>query len=98
MFSLGCIQSLQCHKDTCPTGVATQNRRLQKGLVPNHKFKQVARYALSVNHELDLLAHSCGLRHAREFRREHVRIVQSAGKSLLLNELYPYPKTLENEG
>lgn len=98
MFSLGCIQSLQCHKDTCPTGVATQNRRLQKGLAPDHKFKQVARYALSVNHELDLLAHSCGLRHAREFRREHVRIVQSAGKSLLLNELYPYPKTLENEG
>jgi len=91
MFSLGCIQSLQCNKDTCPTGVATQNRRLQKGLTPDHKFKQVARYALAVNHELDLLAHSCGLRHPREFRREHVRIVQSAGKSLLLEDLYPYP-------
>ncbi len=91
MFSLGCIQALQCNKDTCPTGVATQNRRLQKGLTPSHKFKQVARYALAINHELDLLAHSCGLRHAREFRREHIRIVQSAGHSVLLNELYPYP-------
>lgn len=92
MFSLGCIQSLQCNKDTCPTGVATQNRRLQKGLTPEHKYKQVARYALGLNHELDLLAHSCGLRHAREFRREHVRIVQSAGKSLPLIDLYPYPE------
>jgi glutamate synthase domain-containing protein 2 len=33
MFSLGCIQSLQCHQDTCPTGITTHNKRLQKGLV-----------------------------------------------------------------
>lgn len=89
MFALGCIQSLQCHKDTCPTGITTHNPRLQKGLVVEDKAERVARYAHWVNHEINLLAHSCGLSNAREFRREHVRIVQKPGYSIALNELYP---------
>lgn len=89
MFALGCIQSLQCHKDTCPTGITTHNPRLQKGLVVEDKAERVARYAHWVNHEINMLAHSCGLSNAREFRREHVRIVQKPGRSVALNELYP---------
>jgi hypothetical protein len=38
-----------------------------------------------------MIAHACGLKHAREFRREHVRIVQPNGQSIALNMLYPYP-------
>lgn len=91
MFALGCIQSLQCHQDTCPTGVTTHNPRLQKGLVVADKSRRVANYASWINHEVDVLAHACGLGNAREFRREHVRIVQSAGRSLGLDQLYPYP-------
>ncbi len=91
MFALGCIQSMQCPHNTCPAGVTTHNERLQKGLVVEDKAKRVASYAHWVNHEVDLLAHSCGLANAREFRREHVRIVQSAGHSLPMNEIYPYP-------
>ncbi|MDX1812721.1 MAG: FMN-binding glutamate synthase family protein, partial [Gammaproteobacteria bacterium] len=82
MFALGCIQSLQCHMDTCPTGITTHNKRLQRGLVIEDKAKRVANYAHWVNVELDKLAHSCGLSNAREFRREHVRIVQSAFQSV----------------
>lgn len=89
MFALGCIQSLQCHKDTCPTGVTTHNPRLQKGLVVEDKAKRVASYAYWMNHEINVLAQSCGLSNAREFRREHLRIVQKPGFSLTLNELYP---------
>ncbi len=92
MFALGCIQSLQCHLDTCPTGVTTHNRRLQRGLVVADKAKRVANYAHWVNVELDKLAHSCGLSNARELRREHVRIVQSANQSTPFDELYPYPE------
>jgi len=40
-----------------------------------------------------MIAHSCGCRHARELRREHVRIVESAGHSVAFSMLYPYPKT-----
>jgi glutamate synthase domain-containing protein 2 len=94
MFSLGCIQSLQCNKDTCPTGITTHNRRLQKGLAPEEKGRRVATYSLGINHELDLLAHSCGLTHAREFTRKHVRIVQNAGLSIPLDQLYPYPSPM----
>jgi len=92
MFSLGCIQSLQCHKDTCPTGIATHNKRLQKGLVIEDKAERVAAYAHWVNHEINCLAHSCGLRNAREFKREHIRIVQKPGVSFALDNIYPCPK------
>ena len=34
MFSLGCIQSLKCNRNTCPTGITTTSKRLQKGLNP----------------------------------------------------------------
>jgi len=92
MFALGCIQSLQCHKDTCPTGITTHNPRLQKGLVVEDKAERVGHYAYWVNHEINVLAHSCGLSNAREFRREHLRIVQKPGFSLSLSELYPEMK------
>ncbi|MDH5778518.1 MAG: glutamate synthase-related protein, partial [Gammaproteobacteria bacterium] len=97
MFSLGCIQSLQCHNDTCPTGITTHKKRLQKGLVVNDKAARVAAYAHWVNHEINVLARACGLRNAREFRREHVRIVQKPGYSVGLDKLYPYPTIKEAE-
>src|SRR6266851_338172 len=92
MFSLGCIQALRCHQNTCPTGVTTHNPRLQRGLVVEEKFRRVANYALGMNKEIDMIAHCCGCRHARELRREHVRIVQTAGHSVALNIMYPYPE------
>lgn len=91
MFSLGCIQALRCHANTCPTGITTHNARLQRGLVVEEKYLRVANYCRNMNKEIDMIAHSCGLHHAREFRREHVRIVQADGRSIALNMLYPYP-------
>ena len=89
MFALGCIQSLQCHRDTCPTGITTHNKRFQKGLVVEDKGQRVANYAHWVNHEINVIAHSCGLRNASEFTRKHVRIVQKPGFSISLEKLYP---------
>lgn len=91
MFSLGCIQAMRCHLNTCPTGIATNNPRLQRGLVVEEKYLRVANYAVNVNREIDMIAYSCGLQHARELRREHIRIVETAGKSIALNKLHPYP-------
>lgn len=93
MFALGCIQALRCHTNTCPTGIATHNPRLQRGLVVEDKAERVAHYCRNMNREIDMIAHSCGLRHAREFRREHVRIVQAGGQSVALSTLYPYPSS-----
>lgn len=91
MFALGCIQALRCHTNTCPTGVTTHNKRLQRGLAVEEKYLRVAHYCQNMNKEIDMIAHSCGCRHARELKREHVRIVQSANQSIALNMLYPYP-------
>jgi len=44
MFSLGCIQSMQCHTGNCPTGIATQTRWRQQGLVVDDKAERVARF------------------------------------------------------
>jgi len=92
MFSLGCIQALRCHQNTCPTGVTTHNKRLQRALVVEEKYLRVANYANNMNREIDMIAHSCGVRHARELTREHVRIVQASGQSVAMNMLYPYPE------
>jgi glutamate synthase domain-containing protein 2 len=44
MLALGCIQALECNKNSCPTGVATQNPALMKGLVVADKKLRVANY------------------------------------------------------
>jgi len=92
MFALGCIQALRCHQNTCPTGVTTHNKRLQRALVVEEKYLRVANYCNGMNREVDMIAHSCGVRHARELRREHVRIVQANQQSIAFNMLYPYPE------
>jgi glutamate synthase domain-containing protein 2 len=88
MFALGCIQSLQCNRDTCPTGVATHNARLQKGLDPTDKATRVMHYVRNMVKEVGVIAHSCGVREPRELQRFHARIVQADGQSLPLDELY----------
>jgi glutamate synthase domain-containing protein 2 len=92
MFSLGCIQALRCQTNTCPTGITTHSARLQRALVVEEKYLRVANYANNMNREIDMIAHSCGVRHARELRREHVRIVQANCQSIALNMIYPYPE------
>jgi glutamate synthase domain-containing protein 2 len=72
MFALGCIQALECHANTCPTGVATQNPDLMKGLVPEEKSVRVARFQHeTVKSAVDLMS-SAGLAHPDDVTREMV--------------------------
>ena len=89
MFALGCIQSLKCNKNTCPTGITTHNKRLQMGLDPSDKAVKVANYCMNLRHEVEVIAHSCGVPHPRRLRRFHVRMVCPDGLSRPLSELYP---------
>jgi glutamate synthase domain-containing protein 2 len=89
MFALGCIQAMQCNKNTCPTGVTTHDLRLQRGLVVSDKAERVAQYSRNMDHELGVIAHSCGVDEPRKLRRYHCRIVQSNGRSVPLDELFP---------
>jgi len=89
MFALGCIQSLKCNKNTCPTGITTHDRRLQRGLNPDDKAVRIANFVTKMEKEVGIIAHSCGVRDPRRLRRYHCRIVQSDGRSIPMTELYP---------
>ncbi|MEM9751054.1 MAG: FMN-binding glutamate synthase family protein [Pseudomonadota bacterium] len=89
MFALGCIQALKCNKNTCPTGITTHNRRLQAGLDPEEKSVRVAQYCQNLVHEVEIIAHSCGVPEPRRLRRHHLRIVQDDGRSIPLDVLHP---------
>jgi glutamate synthase (ferredoxin) len=63
MLAIGCIQAQRCHTGHCPTGVATQNRWLMRGLDPTHKAARLANYLVMLRRELLDLAHACGQVH-----------------------------------
>ncbi|NOY66006.1 MAG: FMN-binding glutamate synthase family protein [Gammaproteobacteria bacterium] len=89
MFSLGCIQSMQCNKNTCPTGITTHNDRLQKGLNPVSKTERVANYHHNLMYEVCMIAHSCGVQEPRELDRQHARVFIDNGLSVPMDEFYP---------
>ena len=93
MFSLGCIQALQCHTNKCPTGVATQNRWLQSGLDPADKGVRVMNYSLALERDLQMITHACGLHHPSELRRGHLIVNVAPGVRKSLVELFPYPSS-----
>lgn len=88
MFSLGCIQSLQCNKNTCPTGVATHDLKLQRGLVAKNKSERVAHYAQNMMKAVGTIAHSCGVEDPRDLNTSHARIVVETGKSISIKDYY----------
>ena len=96
MFSLGCIQALQCNKNTCPTGIATHKKDLQRGLVVEDKAERVRHYSESMHKEIGIIAHSCGVREPRQLKRFHCRVVQEGGRSVPLNEIYPDVQSVPN--
>ncbi|MEM7501309.1 MAG: FMN-binding glutamate synthase family protein [Pseudomonadota bacterium] len=91
MFALGCIQALQCNHNTCPTGITTHDKKLQRGLDPTDKAERVYRYAKAMHKEIEIISHSCGVREPRRLTRMHCRIVQDDGRSIPLDEMFPEP-------
>ena len=89
MFALGCIQALQCNKNTCPTGITTHDKKLQRGLDPINKADRVMHYAKNMTKEVGIIAHSCGVKAPRQLRRYHARVVTENGLSIPLDELHP---------
>jgi glutamate synthase domain-containing protein 2 len=90
LFSLGCIQALRCHTNTCPTGVTTQNRWLQSGLNPADKSVRVFNYALALERDLQMITHACGLDHPSQLTREHVVVNVTRGQKTI-GGAFPVP-------
>ena len=92
MFSLGCIQAMQCNKNTCPTGITTHDPKLQRGLVTADKAERVANYQRNMIKELNVIAHSCGVKNARLLGRRHARVVLSPSTSIGMPDYYKQGK------
>lgn len=90
MMAVGCIQALECNHNTCPTGVATQDPKLVKGLDVTDKKVRVAKYhEETVKAFVELMA-AAGIDHPDKINRMHVyqRIDQHISRSYY--KLYPY--------
>ncbi len=89
MFAVGCIQSQTCHTDTCPVGVATQDKDRQKALNVPDKAMRVKQFHEKTLMALAEVVGGAGLAHPSEFRRFHFhkRIGEAEVKSFM--DLYP---------
>jgi glutamate synthase domain-containing protein 2 len=73
MFAIGCIQSLTCHTDNCPTGVATQNRWRQRALVVDDKAERVANFHRHTLAALIQIVAAAGLDHPGQLHPQHLQ-------------------------
>jgi glutamate synthase domain-containing protein 2 len=89
MMALGCIQALECNKNTCPTGVATQDPYFMKGLVVEDKKTRVANYHKNTVESFVELMGAAGLSSPEQINRSHVyrRVFMNLVKTY--EEIYP---------
>lgn len=93
MISLGCIQALQCNTNTCPTGVATQNPGLTKGLVVEDKKRRVANFHKRTVESFAELLSAAGLSDASKLNRTYIYKRTAMNTIKTYEEIYPTPLT-----
>ncbi|MDY0404994.1 FMN-binding glutamate synthase family protein [Virgibacillus sp. 179-BFC.A HS] len=89
MISVGCIQTLKCHTNACPVGVATTDPELQKALVIDEKKHRAANYVITMRKGLFRLASAAGLESPVQFEKKHVVYRDERGVIWSLADMYP---------
>lgn len=90
MLALGCIQALRCNNNTCPTGVATQNPALYRGLVVPDKAERVARFHKATIASFLEVMHAMGVPSPDAISPEHLFRRVSASEIRSLAEIYEF--------
>ncbi|MGD8288896.1 MAG: FMN-binding glutamate synthase family protein [Gemmatimonadota bacterium] len=90
MLSIGCIQAQRCHTGRCPSGVATQNKWLVRGLDPTHKAARLANYVMTLRQELTRLTHACGIDHPGLLSSDHMEILDGSFGGRPVREVFGY--------
>jgi glutamate synthase domain-containing protein 2 len=72
MFALGCVQSLSCNTNRCPTGVATQDPTRQRALVVQDKAERVYNFHRNTLKALSEMLAAAGVEHPSQLRPEHL--------------------------
>jgi glutamate synthase domain-containing protein 2 len=90
LLAIGCIQALECNTNNCPSGVATQNPKLYKGLDVNDKKVRVANFhSETIKAAVELMS-AAGIKHPSQLHRSHIYRRVSANQIQTYAELYPY--------
>jgi glutamate synthase domain-containing protein 2 len=90
MLALGCIQAQRCHTGHCPTGVATQNAWLMRGLDPTLKSTRLANYVVALRKEITELSRACGVDHPAAIELDHFAILDDALGERSAREVFGY--------
>lgn len=90
MFALGCIQSMSCHTDHCPTGIATQDPDRWRKLDVPDKTTRVAQFHQNTLKALRDLLCAAGLEHPDQLGPEHILRRVSATEIRTYRELFPH--------
>ena len=90
MLAIGCVQAQRCHTNQCPSGVATQNRWLMRGLDPTLKGARAANYIVAMRRELTLLSRACGADGPSMVSPEHIELVSEGSEARPLREFLGY--------
>ncbi|MDP3969043.1 MAG: FMN-binding glutamate synthase family protein [Nocardioides sp.] len=93
MFAVGCIQAQKCHTGHCPTGVATQNDWLARGLDVDSKAERVANYVGTLRRDLLKVAGSCGVTHPALVGVDDIDLLHGNYRARSLREVYGYEPT-----
>jgi glutamate synthase domain-containing protein 2 len=90
MMAIGCIQSQRCHTDRCPTGVATQNAWLSRGLDPELKGVRAGNYVVSLRRDLFKVSEAVGVMHPALITADDVDVMDGVQSSRPLRDVYGY--------
>lgn len=94
MFSIGCIQAQKCHTNTCPTGVATNNKWLESGINVKDKMHRNANYFKLLRKEILDITHAAGYEHPSQFKMKDIEISMGDNqKTKILRDVFGYEKT-----
>lgn len=88
MLALGCIQALKCDTNRCPTGVATNNPRLMRGLSVEEKWERVANYQRETVNDFLALFAAAGCTDLEDINRTHI-CKKHNGKIMNYNDIHP---------
>ncbi len=88
MIAVGCIQTLKCHTNECPVGVATTDPNLEKALVIDEKKYRVANYLITLREGLFRIAAAAGHDSPVQFTEKDVYFKDEKGLVYSLEELY----------
>ena len=92
MMALGCIQSKQCNKNTCPVGVATQDPTLYKNLDVEDKANRVFNYHEATIKNFREIVGAMGIDNPDDIRPSSIYRRVDRDTSLTLDEIYDFYK------